>query len=83
MKLLKKKQTISEDLAKKTLKDFLLVNLIKDIPRNAKILNQSLKFERTNKTITGYLIIEALEPIGVKKIININNEEINNDNKED
>jgi len=81
--VIEKKQTISEDLAKKTLKDFLLVNLIKDIPRNAKILNQSLKFERTNKTIIGYLIIEALEPIGVKKIININNEEINNDNKED
>jgi len=62
---------IKEDDLKKALRETLMVRLIPQIPKDAKILNKTMVYEKHDNSIVGKLIIEVLESIGTKRLINI------------
>lgn len=73
--VVEKKQRIDEEIIKKSLQDLMLVKLMKEIPEEAKILNKSFKFKKENNKVIGNLTIECLESIGIKRKIDIVEEE--------
>jgi similar to stage IV sporulation protein len=73
--IIEKKKKVSEDALKKSLKDFLVVNLIKEIPEEAKILKKTIDFRKESNTICGHLTIEVLESIGIEQRFNAHEEE--------
>lgn len=73
--VVEQKKKVPEDVIKKSLKDFLLVNVIKDIPEDGKIIKKSIDYKKEGSTIKGQLIVEVLESIGMEKIFNIHEEE--------
>ncbi len=73
--IVEQKKKVPEDVIKKALKDFLLVNLIKDIPEHGKIIKRSIDYKKQGSVIKGHLIVEVLESIGMEKIFSIHEEE--------
>ncbi|WIF94798.1 sporulation protein YqfD [Caminicella sporogenes] len=69
--IVEKKQRIDEKILRKSLENFMIVNIMKEIPKEAKILNKTFKFKRENNIFIARLTVECLESIGVKKRINI------------
>lgn len=76
-----KKIVLTEEAVKKSLEEKLVVDILKEIPEDAEILNKSITFEKINNSIVGNITIESLESIGIKEKVDIINTEINN--KED
>ncbi len=73
--IIEQKIKVPEDVIKKSLKDFLLINVIKDIPEDGRIMKSSIDYKKEGSTIRGHLIVEVLEAIGVEKILSIHEEE--------
>ncbi|WP_432409281.1 sporulation protein YqfD [Wukongibacter sp. M2B1] len=73
--IVEQKKKVPEDVIKKSLKDFLLVNVVKDIPEDGKIIKRSIDYKKQSGVIKGHLIVEVLESIGMEKIFSIHEEE--------
>lgn len=73
--VIEEKKKVPEEVIKKSLKDFLLVNVIKDIPVEGKIIKKSIDYKKEGNIIKGHLIVEVLESIGMEKIFSIHEEE--------
>ncbi|WP_432664590.1 sporulation protein YqfD [Wukongibacter baidiensis] len=73
--IVEQKKKVPEDVIRKSLKDFLLVNVIKDIPEDGKIIKRSIDYKKQGSVIKGHLIVEVLESIGMEKIFSIHEEE--------
>lgn len=73
--IVEQKKKVSQDVLKKSLKDFLMVNLIKEIPEEAKILRQSINYKKERGAIWGHLTVEVLESIGVEQRFDMHEEE--------
>ncbi|QXM05698.1 sporulation protein YqfD [Crassaminicella indica] len=58
------KDAIDKNTAKKALRENMMVNIMKKMPKNIKILNKHIKFIEEKNKIKAKLIIEALEQIG-------------------
>ncbi|WP_053957565.1 sporulation protein YqfD [Inediibacterium massiliense] len=67
--VIQKKETINESIAKDALVEKMTVDLVKNIPQNASILNQDIVFSKKGNKIKGKLIIEVLEEIGEQQKI--------------
>jgi len=67
--VIEKSSSIERSVAKKALKDKIMVKLINKIPVNAKIIDQNLKFYDEEDKIRVELTIEALEQIGAQRRI--------------
>jgi similar to stage IV sporulation protein len=70
--VIEKKKKVPENVLKKALKDFLLVNLIKEIPEEAKIVNKTTNYKIDGNMMWANLTIEALESIGIEKGFDVN-----------
>ncbi|QEK12358.1 sporulation protein YqfD [Crassaminicella thermophila] len=66
---IEKKEIIDKSTAKKALQERMMVNLVKKMPKNVKILNKDIKFYQEGNIIRAKLTIEALEQIGKKQRI--------------
>ncbi len=73
--IIEQKKKVPEDVLKKSLKDFLIVNVVKDIPEDGQIIKRSIDYEKDGDMIRGNLIVEVLESIGMEKIFSIHEEE--------
>ncbi|WP_129596773.1 sporulation protein YqfD [Anaerophilus nitritogenes] len=62
--VIQKKETIDESIAKDALVEKITIDLVKNIPKNASILNQDIVFSKKDNKIKGKLTIEVLEEIG-------------------
>lgn len=73
--IIEKKKKVSKDALEKSLKDFLIVNLIKEIPEDAKILSQTINYKKDRNAIWGHLTVEVLESIGIEQRFDMHEEE--------
>lgn len=73
--VVEKKKKIPENVLKKSIKDFLMVNLIKEIPEDSQIIKQTIDYKINGAKILGHLTVEVIESIGIKQRFQIQEEE--------
>ncbi|SKC79591.1 sporulation protein YqfD [Maledivibacter halophilus] len=73
--IIEKKRKVPEDILKKSIKDFLMVNLTKEIPEDAQIVKQTIDYRKNGSNLWGRLTIEVIESIGTRQRFEIQEEE--------
>ena len=74
------KKKIPISILKESLKEKLLIELVNQIPEDVEIINKEISFSINDNFVVGELIIETIEQIGTKNIIDIK-PEIQDDEK--